>query len=553
MRTLLPVLCVLAACGTTDDVEEEFFELEDVTQEVSDLDAAARTIGEPQLAGAIRFLAHDLLEGRGVATRGDELARLYIQTEFETYGLEPGGVDGTWEQPVPIIGITSEVTKPFTVRSASGSITFEAPGDYTAEASRPTEVTAWGDAPIVFVGYGIHAPEQDWDDFKDTDLTGKVALVMNNDPDWDPDLFEGNTRLYYGRWSYKFEEAARRGAIGAIVIHTTPSAGYPFQVIQAGHGREQFWLPFDDSTPRLQLRTWCSDEAAKKICALGGKDLDELRASAKRRDFRPVVLGVSGELATANQVRELRSANVAGVLRGSDPALRDEVVVISAHFDHLGIGRPKRGDEIYNGALDNASGSAAMLNIARACAHLPNAPRRTLLFLAVTAEESGLLGSKYYARHPTFPRERIVGNFNIDGINIWGATTDISMIGYGKNSLTALAERVAARHGRELVPNPQVELGLFYRSDHFSFARIGVPAAYFKAGRDFLENVEGKRRVKQSYTAVRYHQPNDQFDDRWDLSGAVADTRLIFECLVEAANADAAPSWTPGDEFEKLR
>ena len=259
------------------------------------------------------------------------------------------------------------------------------------------------------------------------------------------------------------------------------------------------------------------------------------------------------DLATRNTVRELQSANVAGVLPGSDPELRDEVVVISAHFDHLGIGPPKRGDSIYNGGLNNASGTAAMLHIARACSRLPIAPRRTLLFLAVTAEESGLLGSKYFARHPTFPRKQLVGNFNIDGINIWGKTNDIWMIGHGKNSLTQLAERVAARHGRELLPNKQVRLGLFYRSDHFSFARIGVPAAYFKAGSDFQINPTGKRRVKQSYTAVRYHQPNDEFDHRWDLSGAVADTKLIFECLVEAANADEAPTWTPGDEFEKLR
>lgn len=542
MRPLTCALVlVLASCGVNRSV---------ATDQAS---AAAVPINESTLAASIRFLAHDLLEGRGVATRGDELARLYIATEFEQYGLEPGGVDGGWEQPVPIVGITAEVDQPLSIVGPKGRHTFEAPVDYTAEASKTADVTKWQDADVVFVGYGIHAPEQNWDDFKGVDLNGKIALVMNNDPDWDPDLFEGQTRLYYGRWSYKFEEAARRGAVGAIVIHTTPSAGYPFQVIQAGQGQEQFWLPFDDRTPTLEIRSWCSEEAAKRICEAGGHDLDAMREAARTREFQPVELGVTASLSTKNRVRELKSANVAGVLPGSDPDLRDEVVVISAHFDHLGIGRPKRGDTIYNGGLDNASGTAAMLNIARACAQLPERPRRTLLFLAVTAEESGLLGSKYYAQNPTFPRERLVGNFNIDGINIWGETTDISMIGYGKNSLTALAEKVAKRHGRDLQPNPQVELGLFYRSDHFSFARIGVPAAYFKAGRDFVENRTVRRRIKQSYTAVRYHQPDDEFDERWRLDGAVADSKLIFECLVEAANADEPPSWTPGDEFEKLR
>ncbi len=515
--------------------------------------AQSSSITENTLAANIRFLAHDLCEGRGVGSRGGALARLYIATEFEKYGLQPGGHDGSWEQPVPIIGLTAKVKTPLTVRAAGSEVRFTAPEDYTASAAQPAQSTSWRSAPIAFVGFGIHAPEQNWDDFKGFDLKGKVALVMNNDPDWDPDLFAGRTRLYYGRWSYKFEEAARRGAVGAIVIHTTPSAGYPFQVIQAGQGREQFWLPFDANQPKLEIRSWCSEDAARRICDLGGRDLDALRLAAKKRDFQPVDLGVLADLETDNTVKEIEDANVLGVLPGSDPKLRDEVVVITAHFDHLGRGRPKRGDDIYNGGFDNASGAAAMLNIARACSQLPTAPRRTLLFLAVTAEESGLLGSKFYARNPTYAAKQLVANFNIDGINIWGETIDISMIGHGKNSLTDLAGKICSRLGRDLKPNPQVELGLFYRSDHFSFARIGVPAAYFKAGSDFIKNREGKRRVKRSYTAVRYHQPNDEFDERWDLSGAVADSRLIMECLLEAANADAAPTWTKGDEFEKLR
>lgn len=517
--------------------------------------AAENTITTDSLAGPLRFLSHDLLEGRGVGSRGDEMARLYIATQLESYGLRPAGPDGGWEQSVPILGLTAVIDRSLTVSKASGgdAKTFTAPEDYVVMAGRPNATTEWKDAEVVFVGYGIHAPEQNWDDYKGVDLAGKVVLVMNNDPSDDPELFAGKTRLYYGRWSYKYEEAARRGAVGAIVIHTTPSAGYPFQVIQAGHEREQFWLPFTDDQESLAIRSWCSEDAAKAMCELGGHDLDALRAAAETRDFRPVPLGVTADVSTANSVRELQSANVCGVLPGSDPRLKNEYVVLTSHFDHLGIGIPRRDDAIYNGALDNASGCAAMLNLARAVAGMRQRPRRSLLFLAVTAEESGLLGSLYYSRNPTVPVKQQVANVNIDGINIWGETRDIQMIGHGKNTLTALADEVARSRNRVLEPNKQVDLGLFYRSDHFSFARVGVPSAFFKAGTDFYDRPEDRNRVKNSYTAVRYHQPQDEFDARWNLHGAVADTRLILEVLVRCANDPTPPSWTPGDEFEALR
>ena len=411
---------------------------------------------------------------------------------------------------------------------------------------------AWHDAELVFVGYGITAPEQRWDDFGSTDVRGKVLLVMNNDPATDPDRFAGPTRLYYGRWSYKFEEAARRGALGAIVIHTNESAGYPFHVIQASHGRENFWLPFGDE-PTLQVRSWCSETAARKLCELGGHDLDALRAAAERGNQPPTPLGVTLGLGLRNTSRELPSANVLGVLPGSDPQLRDQYVVVTAHFDHLGIGKPKNDDTIYNGAVDNASGCAGLLALAEACSRLPTAPRRSLLFLVVTAEESGLLGSEYYTRHPTVPKRQLIANFNVDGLNIWGRTNDLEFIGYGKNSLTALAEQVAARSGRTIEPDSNPALGLFYRSDHFNFARIGVPAAYFKAGRDFVDRPEDRRRMKASYTTVHYHQPSDEVADWWRLDGAVADLDLLLACLRACADAGTAPTWTPGDEFEALR
>lgn len=519
---------------------------------------AQSPITADQLFAHVRFLSDDLLEGRGPGTRGDALARHYIATQLQCNGVRPGGPDGAWMQQVPILGITSAVTKPLTAArsvSAGGEVatTFRAPDDFTAVAGSPDATAAWNDAELVFVGFGITAPEQQWDDFGSADVRGKVLLVMNDDPSDDPKRFAGKSRLYYGRWSYKYEEAARRGALGAIVIHTNESAGYPFQVIQANHGRENFWLPFREVEPNLGIRSWCSEDAAKKLCSLGGHDLDQLRAAANKGNQPPVPLGVRVNLAIENTVREIESGNVVGVLPGSDEKLKDEHVVVTAHFDHLGIGKPRNDDAIYNGAVDNATGCAGLLALARACASLPQAPRRSILFVAVTAEESGLLGSQYFAQNPTVPAPSLIANFNIDGLNVWGKANDIEFIGHGKNSLTALAEEVAKEHGRQIAPDSQPELGLFYRSDHFNFARIGVPAAYFKAGRDFVDRPEDRRRMKASYTTVHYHQPSDELAQWWNLEGAVADLQILFECLVRTANGDQRPTWTPGDEFEKLR
>ena len=518
-----------------------------------DTAAAEARITVPSLLGKMRFLSHDLMEGRGVGTRADALTQLWIASRFEELGLRPGMGEAGYVQEVPIVGITAEVTQSLRVTKGETSITFVPPDEFTAVAGKVAETGRWTEADIVFVGYGITAPEQQWDDFKDVDVRGKVLLVMNDDPSSDPELFAGKARLYYGRWSYKYEEAARRGAIGAIVIHTTPSAGYPFQVIQATHGREAFWLPQPDDATGIELRSWCSEDAAMRIVRLGGFELNDLRAAAEKRDFRPVSLGVQASLATRNTIRTIRSGNVAAVLPGSDPKLRDEYVVVTAHFDHLGIGPEKKGDSIYNGALDNATGVAGMLALAEAAAALPTAPRRSILFVAVTAEESGLLGSQYFAENPPVPRKQMVANFNIDGLNIWGETKDIALVGHGKNSLTQLVGDVARLRGREAVADPETALGLFYRSDHFSFARIGVPSAYFKAGGDFLENGEGRRRLKASFTTTNYHQPSDELDPRWRLEGAVEDLRLMLACLAATANSDRAPTWTPGDEFERFR
>ncbi len=508
----------------------------------------APRIHEAEVAAHVRFLSDDLLEGRGTGSRGDSLARHYLATQMAAYGLEPGA-SGAWQQSVPILGITSQVTQGLRARGKAGEQQFAAPEDYTAVAGNGDPAASWQSAGLVFVGYGITAPEQSWDDFGDVDLRGKVLLVMNNDPASDPNRFGGKTRLYYGRWSYKYEEAARRGALGALIIHTNESAGYPFQVVQANHGRENFWLPFRAEEPNLGIRSWCSEATAKSLCALGGHDLDTLRARAEQGNQPPVDLGVSVDLAISNEVREIRSGNVVGLLRGSDPQLADEYVVITAHVDHLGIGKPRNNDSIYNGAVDNASGCAGMLALARACASMAPRPRRSLLFVAVTAEESGLLGSQHFAENPPVPANRMVANYNVDGLNVWGPTEDVEFIGYGKNSLTALAAEMAAQRGRRVEPDSNPDLGLYYRSDHFNFARIGVPAAYFKAGRDFRDRPEDRRRMKASYTTVHYHQPSDELAAWWNFAGAVQDLELLLDCLLATANRPERPTWAPGDEF----
>lgn len=500
-----------------------------------------------------RFLASDLLEGRGPGTRGEQLAREYIASQLQIAGCRPGGADGGYMQPVPILGITSTVAQPFVARGAMGEVTLTLPDDATAVAGSAAPRAAWQDAELVFVGHGITAPEQRWDDFGDVDLRGKVLLVMNDDPSDDPARFGGKARLYYGRWTYKFEEAARRGAVGAIIIHTTPSAGYPFQVQQASHGRENFWLPFRDGQPTLAIRSWVSEDAARRLCALGGHDLDALRAKSQRAPQPPTPLGVRVALALDNAVREIQSANVVGVLPGADPTLAGEHVVVSAHWDHLGVGKPRNDDAIYNGAVDNAVGCAGMLELARALGAMPTRPRRSVLFLATTAEESGLLGAAHFAANPTVPAASLAANYNVDGLNVWGLAHDLEFIGHGKNSLTALAEQVARERGRRIEPDSSPENGLFYRSDHFHFARIGVPAAYFKAGRDFVDRPEERRRMKGSYTTVHYHQPSDEVAPWWNMQAAAADLGLIAECLRRTADADARPTWTPGDEFATAR
>ncbi len=516
---------------------------------------AAEEIHPALIRAHVRFLADDLLEGRGPATRGDRLAQLYIATQMEAMGLQPAGPEGGWFQPFDIVAITSRNPETMVARRGDEKVELRHREDFVAFSDVAAPESRIEDAEIVFVGYGMVAPEYGWDDYKDADLKGKVLLVMNNDPEDDPRLFEGRTRLYYGRWDYKYAEAARHGAAGAIIIHTTPSAGYPWQVVQTSWSGERSSLPHQGG-PRLQVKTWVTDEAARKIARLGGQDLDVLRAAAQKKDFRPVSLGARLSLVLQNEVKKTQTANVVGRLPGRDAVLAKEAVVYTAHHDHLGLkaGAAAGEDAIYNGALDNATGVGAMLSIARAMTALSPAPRRSVIFAAVAAEEQGLLGAQYFAAHPTIPAGQIAANINIDGINIWGRTRDLTMIGLGKSDLDTWIVGLAGLDGRRVVPDQFPDRGFFYRSDQFALARIGVPAAYFDAGTDVIGKPAGWGKEQQEkFEATDYHQPSDQLRPEWNLEGGVEDARLCFYLGAKVANATALPRWKPGDEFEAAR
>ena len=518
--------------------------------------AAARTINADLLRGHIRFLSSDLLGGRGPATTGDLLAQQYIAAQMEAAGLQPGAPGGGWLQPLDIVGITSHNPDMATVSKGGEKVDLKYKDDYIAFSGVAAPEARLENAEVVFVGYGIVAPEYQWDDYKGGDLKGKVLLMMNNDPAGDPKLFAGKTRQYYGRWTYKYEIAARKGAAGAIIIHTEPSAGYKWQVVTSSWSGENFTLPAEGQ-PELQVQAWATEEASRRVARLGGQDLDALRAAAEKRDFKPVSLGVTLSLTLRNDVQKKQTANVIGKLPGRDPILGKEAVLYTAHHDHLGTRESTKPGEdvIYNGARDNASGVAAVLAIGRAMKALPLAPRRTILFAAVAGEEQGLLGSAYLAAHPPVPIGLLAANINIDELGIWGRTRDMIMIGKGKSTLDTVVEAIAAAQGgRHIVADQNPDKGYFYRSDQFNLAKRGVPAAYLESGIEVVGKPAGWGAAQHAkYEETDYHQPSDELRPDWDFTGAVEDTQLLFYLGVKVAEGKNMPSWNPGDEFEGAR
>jgi len=517
---------------------------------------AATQITADYLRDQITKISSDEFEGRAPATPGDAKARQYIADQLQQIGFAPGGPDGSYEQSFDVVGVTAQMPKQWSFKKGGKNISFKWWDQYIAGSGVQSEKGSIKNAEVVFVGYGIQAPEFGWDDFKGQDLKGKVLLMLNNDPDWDPQLFGGDTRLYYGRWSYKYESAARQGAAGAIIIHTTPSAGYPFQVVQSSWSGEQVELPATDE-PRLQVKGWLTEDASRELAKFAGQNLDQLVSSAKSKDFKPVPLGVTTSLDFKTKLNRSSTANVYGVLEGSDPQLSSEYVIYTAHHDHLGVGEPDaNGDRIFNGALDNASGVAQVLAIGKAFKALPQPPKRSIMLLLVAAEEQGLLGSKYYAEHPTVPAAKIAANINIDGGNIFGPARDIVFIGKGKSTIDDYVNAIAKMQERVVTPDQFPDRGFFYRSDQFNFAKIGVPALYLDTGTDFIGKPPGWGKERHAeFEEKHYHQQSDQISPDWNYDGMIQDAQLLLyvgDNIANAAEADL-PKWLPGDEFEAAR
>ncbi|MBC7791723.1 MAG: M28 family peptidase [Anaerolineae bacterium] len=523
------------------------------TARVSTTTPRASAISPTEIDGYLRFLSSDLLAGRAPATRGGEITTEYIASQLRAFGVQPGADSGFFQRvPIDIVG------------AERSSISVSASGKGTASFRYPEDVVVWSGSAqessaargeLVFVGYGSVAPEYRWDDYKGMDVKGKVLLVLVNDAPaspGEPKLFGGKAMTYYGRWTYKFEEAERQGAAGMLIVHVTERAGYPWHTVVGSWGKEQRMLPRDPKLPSpLGVRGWITDSAATALLAQAGLDLSKLRADAASRDFRPVATGITIDASLRNKVEHLRSDNVIGVIRGRDARLRDEYVVLSTHWDHLGIGPKVNGDSIYNGALDNASGVANVLAIARAMAQ-GTRPRRSILFNFVTAEESGLLGSAYFAENPTVPVEKIIANVNMDGGNLLGVSRDLTVLGDTKSQLGPMLARQIAAQGMRISPEEHPEQGQFYRSDHFSFAKAGIPAVSIGAGDNYVERPAGwGKQQDEDYTAHRYHQPSDEYRDDFDLRGAAQLSEIVMRFAASLANSAVYPEWNVDAEFKR--
>lgn len=514
-------------------------------------------INKDNLLQHIKVLSSDEYEGRAPAGKGERLTIKYLETQFRKLGLKPGNPNGTYLQKVPMVGITADpgAQLVFTKSGAADKMTLKYADDFVAWTKR-VEPQVGIDAEMVFVGYGVVAPEFQWDDYKGMDLKGKVLVMLINDPPVpDERVFGGKAMTYYGRWTYKYEIAAEKGAAGALIIHETEPAGYPWDVVKGSWTVEQFDLVSPDKNrSRCAVEGWITYDKAKALFAMTGKDLDALKKAAVDRNFKPAPLGAKASVTIKNKLRTIDSHNVIAKLEGRDPKRRDEYVIYTAHWDHLGIGPAVNGDKIYNGAVDNASGTGGLLEIAKAYTKVQPRPRRSILFLSVTAEEKGLIGSRYYAEHPLYPLTKTVAAINMDGLNVRGLTKDILVIGLGNSTLDDHVKAIASEQGRVVKPDAEPEKGYYYRSDHFNFAKQGVPALDTGSGVDYIGKPEGwGLQMRKKYTTEDYHKPSDQVKPDWDLSGAVQDLQLLFGVGYRVANTDTYPTWNSGTEFKAKR
>lgn len=540
----LASLCALAACGKTG---------------VSESEALAK-ITKEKILHDVHILSADDMEGRAPGTPGEEKAAHYIAARFKAAGLAP--VNGSYFQPVKLLGSKKIASRSsLKIQNQNGELKYFSDSTLTYWSTSQKEIVEVIEAPLLFVGYGVEAPEHDWDDYKGEEVSGKVLLFLNNDPPVTENgvaLFKGEARTYYGRWTYKFEQAMKRGAAGAFMIHTVPSASYPFSVIGHEGAEEQFALDLPGSGYQVDLLGWLDEAASNQIAQAMGTNLDGLFAMAASRAFKPVDTGfkVTAHIETA--MRRIETKNVIGMLEGGDPELQEQVLVFSAHYDHLGKNETLPGpDKIYNGAWDNALGTSCIINLAESFAGLKDRPKRSLLFLACAAEESGSLGSKWFVDNPPFERNRLTANFNIDMPQIFGVTADVAAIGVDMSTLGEALKAVAQQYtvtteGKtvpvEVTGDPNPNAGSFYRSDQVNFAKAGVPALYINPGKKF---VQPPKADVEAYHQTHYHQVIDIVDEAWDLSGCERDMRILFQTALKVANDAEMPRWVAGNEFEE--
>ena len=512
----------------------------------------------------IKVLSSDKFQGRAPGGIGEDLTVGYLETQFKDLGLKPGNPDGTYVQKVPLVGITGAEGKPLVFTKGAQKLALTWKDDVVAWSKHVADGAEIDKSDVVFAGYGIEAPEFGWNDFKNIDVKGKTIVVLVNDPPipdpadastLDAKMFGGRAMTYYGRWTYKFEEGARKGAAAVLIVHETVPAAYPFSVVQGNLGEKFDTIAPDKNMSRSNIEGWITVDAARKLFTMAGQNFDELKKKALSKDFTAVPLGVQASMGIKNTLRNVNSRNVVAKLEGSDPSLKDEFVVYTAHWDHLGVGEAVNGDKIYNGARDNAAGVALMLEVARQFTKVQPPPKRSILFTMVTAEEQGLLGSQYYSVTPLYPLAKTVADINIDSPNVFAPSKDVTVIGMGASDLDDYLQQAAQEQGRTLRPDPEAEKGYYYRSDHFNFAKQGVPALYIESGHDAAGDkpADYLKKKLDDYEAHDYHAPSDVVKPDWDLSAAALDGQLVFAVGYRVANAGKWPEWKPGNEFRAKR
>jgi len=525
------------------------------------LQPALEAITPDSLLAHIKVLASDEFEGRAPGSKGEELSVKYISDQFKTIGLKPGNPDGTYTQEVPLAGIKSEPRMSFVIGDKTMDLKY--PDDFVASSARLQPDIKIEKSDLVFVGYGVVAPEYGWNDYKNVDVKGKTLLMLIGDPPipdpkdpskLDDKMFKGKAMTYYGRWTYKYEIAAQKGAAAAIIIHETEPAAYPWQVVKSSWGKENFELDNPNKNmDAVSARSWITLDVAKKLLADCRQDFDALKKSAITKDFRPVVLNAKTNIAIRQQIRSIKSHNVIGKLEGSDPKLRDEYIIYTAHWDHLGRHPELQGDQIFNGAIDNASGVASVIELAGAFSKLNPPPKRSVLFMATTAEEAGLLGAKFYAEHPLYPLQKTLADINLDSMNAWGKARDIEDLSLGFSTLDDLLAAAAKQQGRTAIPDSRPDKGKIYRADNFEFSKVGLPSLYIGKGEHLLSRPDTAPLRSDEFDSTDYHQVTDEVHPDWDLSGAVQDVQLLFEVGYQVANGYKFPEWKPSSEFKAKR